>query len=66
MDVDSSIADELGKYGLPVDDYPLMVESLGREPNGLELAIMATMWCEHNSYRHSRPLLDLMFDKVEH
>ena len=30
---------------------------LGREPNGLELAMFSVMWSEHCSYKSSRPLL---------
>jgi len=32
-------------------------EKLGREPNGLELAMFSVMWSEHCSYKSSRPLL---------
>ena len=65
MDINPSIAAELKEYGLPVDDYSLMVEILGREPNDLEFVIIATMLCEHISYRYSKPLLNLMFDEIE-
>lgn len=65
MDIDPSIAAELEKYGSSSDDYFLMVEMLGREPNELELAIIATMLCEHISYRYSKLLLNRMFDELE-
>ncbi len=32
-------------------------DKLGREPNGLELAMFSVMWSEHCSYKSSRPLL---------
>jgi phosphoribosylformylglycinamidine synthase len=34
-----------------------LVESLGREPNRLELGIVGALWSEHCSYKTSKPLL---------
>ena len=33
------------------------MERLGREPNGLELAVFSLMWSEHCAYKHSKKLL---------
>ena len=43
--------------GLTDAELELIVEKLGREPNGLELAVFSLMWSEHCAYKHSRKLL---------
>ena len=43
--------------GLTDDEYAEIVERLGREPNGVELAMFSLMWSEHCAYKHSRKLL---------
>ncbi len=43
--------------GLTDYEYELIVERLGREPNGVELAMLSLMWSEHCAYKHSRKLL---------
>src|SRR6516165_718331 len=43
--------------GLTDDEYELIVERLGREPNTVELAMLSLMWSEHCAYKHSRKLL---------
>ena len=45
------------ELGLTDHEYELIVERLGREPNGVELAVFSLMWSEHCSYKHSRKLL---------
>src|SRR4051794_16337977 len=45
------------ELGLTDDEYELIVEKLGREPNRVELAMFSLMWSEHCSYKHSKPLL---------
>jgi len=40
--------------GLTDDEAARIEEILGREPNGLELAMYAVMWSEHCSYKSSR------------
>jgi phosphoribosylformylglycinamidine synthase subunit PurL len=44
---------------LGLDDIELEAirDKLGRDPNGLELAMFSVMWSEHCSYKSSRPLL---------
>src|SRR5438067_2134249 len=45
------------ELGLTDGEYELIVELLGREPNGVELAMLSLMWSEHCAYKHSRKLL---------
>src|SRR4051812_34378246 len=45
------------ELGLTDAEYELIVEKLGREPNGVELAIFSLMWSEHCGYKHSRRAL---------
>jgi phosphoribosylformylglycinamidine synthase subunit PurL len=48
------------ELGLTDGEYGLIVELLGREPNGVELAMLSLMWSEHCAYKHSRRLLRLL------
>jgi phosphoribosylformylglycinamidine synthase II len=43
--------------GLKEAEYRLICEKLGREPNGVELAMFSLLWSEHCAYKHSRKLL---------
>jgi phosphoribosylformylglycinamidine synthase II len=43
--------------GLTDDEYELILSSLGRDPNEVELAMLSLMWSEHCAYKHSRKLL---------
>lgn len=45
------------RHGLTEDEYRLVVEALGRDPNDVELGMFGAMWSEHCAYKHSRPLL---------
>ncbi|HET9593835.1 MAG TPA: phosphoribosylformylglycinamidine synthase subunit PurL [Solirubrobacterales bacterium] len=45
------------ELGLTDDEYELIVEKLGREPNDVELAMFSLLWSEHCAYKHSRKLL---------
>ena len=45
------------QLGLTDDEYARIVELMGREPNGVELAMFSLMWSEHCAYKHSRKLL---------
>ncbi|HET7589550.1 MAG TPA: phosphoribosylformylglycinamidine synthase subunit PurL [Solirubrobacterales bacterium] len=54
MSVETSKHRELG---LTDSEYELIVEKLGREPNGVELAMFSLLWSEHCAYKHSRKLL---------
>jgi len=43
--------------GLTDSEHDLIVEKMGREPNGVELAVFSLMWSEHCAYKHSKKLL---------
>jgi phosphoribosylformylglycinamidine synthase len=45
------------ELGLTDDEYALIVDKLGREPNEVELAMFSLMWSEHCAYKHSKKLL---------
>jgi phosphoribosylformylglycinamidine synthase len=45
------------ELGLTDAEFDLIVEKLGREPNGVELAMFSLMWSEHCAYKHSKKLL---------
>ncbi|MDP2858982.1 MAG: phosphoribosylformylglycinamidine synthase subunit PurL [Bacillota bacterium] len=45
------------QVGLTQDEYRLIVDTLGREPNDLELGLYGGMWSEHCSYKSSKVLL---------
>ena len=48
------------ELGLTDSEYELICDKLGREPNGLELAVFSLMWSEHCGYKHSKKLLRLL------
>jgi phosphoribosylformylglycinamidine synthase len=52
-----SVAAPAERHGLTEDEYRLLIEALGREPNEVELGMFGAMWSEHCAYKHSRPLL---------
>ena len=43
--------------GLTDHEFELICEKMGREPNGVELAMFSLLWSEHCAYKHSRKLL---------
>src|SRR5829696_1851401 len=45
------------ELGLTDSEYERITELLGREPNGVELAMFSLLWSEHCAYKHSRKLL---------
>jgi len=49
--------------GLKKEEYDLILKSLGREPNDLELSMFGVMWSEHCSYKNSKALLKLFNTK---
>ncbi len=52
-----SIAAPVERHGLTEAEYGLVIETLGREPNPVELGMFGAMWSEHCAYKHSRSLL---------
>ncbi len=49
-----TMADLAREYGLKAEEYALILERLGREPNAVELGVFSVMWSEHCSYKSSR------------
>ena len=47
----------LDQLAISEEEYVLAVDKLGREPNLVELGIIGSLWSEHCSYKHSKPLL---------
>ncbi len=47
------------EMGLKDHEYERIVELMGREPNRVELGMFASMWSEHCSYKHSKPVLKI-------
>lgn len=45
------------ELGLTDAEYDLICGKMGREPNGVELAMFSLLWSEHCAYKHSRKLL---------
>ena len=43
--------------GLTDHEFELICGKMGREPNGVELAMFSLLWSEHCAYKHSRKLL---------
>ncbi|MGH7462785.1 MAG: phosphoribosylformylglycinamidine synthase subunit PurL, partial [Longimicrobiales bacterium] len=42
------------------DEYQLILQRLGREPNEVELGMFGALWSEHCGYKNSNPLLRLL------
>ncbi|AQR62611.1 phosphoribosylformylglycinamidine synthase II [Brevundimonas sp. LM2] len=49
-----STADLAVEYGLAPNEYQVILDRLGREPNQLELGVFSVMWSEHCSYKSSK------------
>jgi phosphoribosylformylglycinamidine synthase II len=45
------------ELGLTDSEYERITELMGRDPNGVELAMFSLLWSEHCAYKHSRKLL---------
>lgn len=63
MSVEQSVLEQIA---LSRDEYDLLVLRLAREPNEVELGIVAALWSEHCGYKNSRPLLRLFPTQGEH
>ncbi|MDK2991977.1 MAG: phosphoribosylformylglycinamidine synthase subunit PurL [Clostridiales bacterium] len=47
------------EVGLTENEYRMIIDILGREPNDLELNLYGVMWSEHCGYKHSRAMLKM-------
>jgi len=56
----------LHQLSLSREEYRLIVERLGREPNEVELGMFGALWSEHCGYKNSKPLLRLLPTQGEH
>ena len=45
------------QLGLTDSEFESICDLIGREPNGVELAMFSLLWSEHCAYKHSRKLL---------
>lgn len=63
MPVDQYLLDEVA---LSREEYALIVERLGREPNLVELGMFGSLWSEHCGYKNSKPLLKIFPTTGEH
>lgn len=54
------------QLGLKDEEYQLIVEKLGREPNYTELGMFSVLWSEHCAYKHSKALLKTLPTKGPH
>ncbi len=53
MPVDQEALDAVA---LSREEYAVLVQRLGREPNEVELGMFGSLWSEHCGYKNSRPL----------
>ncbi|MBW8890675.1 MAG: phosphoribosylformylglycinamidine synthase II, partial [Burkholderiales bacterium] len=48
------MADTAAEFGLKPEEYAVVLDRLGREPNLVELGVFSVMWSEHCSYKSSK------------
>src|SRR3954469_14409072 len=51
------LRESAAEFGLKADEYDVILDRLGREPNLVELGVFSVMWSEHCSYKSSRAYL---------
>ncbi|WP_339779785.1 phosphoribosylformylglycinamidine synthase subunit PurL [uncultured Thalassospira sp.] len=56
--------DVIKSHGLTEDEYKLVLDIMGREPNLTELGIFSVMWSEHCSYKSSKKWLKTLPTKA--
>ncbi len=49
-----TMAELAAEYGLAENEYQVVLDRLGREPNQVELGVFSVMWSEHCSYKSSK------------
>ncbi|MBE0481836.1 MAG: phosphoribosylformylglycinamidine synthase subunit PurL [Dehalococcoidia bacterium] len=57
MPISKKVLDEVA---LTEEEYNLIVEQLGREPNLVEIGLFGSLWSEHCGYKHSKQLLKML------
>ncbi|MBT9166967.1 MAG: Phosphoribosylformylglycinamidine synthase subunit PurL [Syntrophomonadaceae bacterium] len=58
-------AEDWRKMGLKDEEYQLITEIIGRDPNYVELGMYSVMWSEHCSYKNSKEVLRTLPTKGE-
>ncbi len=58
-------AEDWRKMGLKDEEYLLITEIIGRDPNYVELGMYSVMWSEHCSYKNSKEVLRTLPTKGE-
>jgi len=51
---EKTMAELAAEYGLAPNEYQVVLDRLGREPNNVELGVFSVMWSEHCSYKSSK------------
>ena len=51
---EKTMAELAAEYGLAPNEYQVVLDRLGREPNQSELGVFSVMWSEHCSYKSSK------------
>ncbi|HYC74283.1 AIR synthase related protein, partial [Brevundimonas sp.] len=51
---EKNMAELAAEYGLAANEYQVVLDRLGREPNQVELGVFSVMWSEHCSYKSSK------------
>ncbi len=51
---EKTMAELAAEYGLAPNEYQVVLDRLGREPNHVELGVFSVMWSEHCSYKSSK------------
>ncbi|HYD27596.1 phosphoribosylformylglycinamidine synthase subunit PurL [Brevundimonas sp.] len=51
---EKTMAELAAEYGLAPNEYQVVLDRLGREPNQVELGVFSVMWSEHCSYKSSK------------
>jgi phosphoribosylformylglycinamidine synthase subunit PurL len=51
---EKTMAELAADYGLAPNEYQVVLDRLGREPNQVELGVFSVMWSEHCSYKSSK------------
>ena len=47
----------LSSIALSLSEYEMIVSTIGRDPNPVELGMFGALWSEHCGYKHSKFLL---------
>ena len=58
--------DMVAEHGLKPDEYEVLLNIMGREPNLTELGIFSVMWSEHCSYKSSKRWLKTLPTEAPH